>query len=150
MPSKFYFSKARGKTPSICKKVPPPDWWDVPDYPIPDFRDQYCWLNVQWTRHDSVHPWNYASRQPLAFFPFIQWTTTISTDPDFTFDATFLFSHASAAYQLSMHIVHQGHAFHTAQSGILRYDRGQPFFLPRFNLVTDNDALYKATAALTI
>lgn len=150
MQSKFAKSQARSKTPSICKKSIPPDWDDIPDYPIPDIYGNPIWLTICYRSFAPDHPWNYTSRQRLMPISSISFRATESTDPDFVFSTTLFWYARTGAHSLVCHINHQGHGLHIANTGILKYNRGQPFFIPRTALVVDNPNRYKADVLLTI
>lgn len=150
MQSKFAKAHGRGKTPSICKHSPPPFWFDVPVQPVPDLRDQYVQLGVSYQAMAPWHPWMYASVQLLRKIAPDLWYTGESTDPDFTFIARFWWRPASGTFTVRCDINHMGHGPHRADRPLGPYDHGQPFYIPRMNLVTDNDTRYKCDVSLSI
>jgi len=150
MTTKFSASRARGKTPSICRSPPPPEYWDVPDYPIPDIHGNLIWLAVCYRSFAPDHPWNYSSCQLLrpTYGPF--WQTNESTDPDFVFSCDFAWYPISGRYTIHIYINHQGHGPHHANLGPAHYTNGQPFYFGRTGIIVDNPSRYKCNISLTI
>ncbi len=150
MSSKFAATSARGKTPAICKKAFPKQIFNVPTEPFPHLNDQYLSISVFWTRYDQAHPWAYGSAQRIKQTQSFIWRTSESTDPLFQFTLILNWNIPSELFSIRTTCIHDNHGLHVASTPFMRYTRGQPFFIPRMDIPTENPALYRCSVGLSI
>ena len=149
MTTKFSANKRKSKTPAVCKKTGPPLPDLVPPGPFPGISNKPLTLITKWQRPDSTHPWLYAESQILMPINPGAWRIIGSPDPDFTFDALLFYNETLGVFSLRGNINHQGHAPHTAESGLQFLKQGIVFFLPRFHMTTDNPSVYYCSMTIT-
>jgi hypothetical protein len=148
--SKFAASRRPGKTPAICKKVPPPEPGTIPDPDRPIIHPKPLYCSIEWRSISPAHPWLYAQRQILTYRGSATWRSTGSLDPLFELDIAFFYLYPRPQYSWLTTIRHDGHALHTATAPWSPYQNGNAFYLPRQQLDTSPYPRYQCNVGLSI